>query len=97
MIVARRLAAGYGRAYNVSDAADAAFRIRETEVSKVKDFMLMVEEKIRQRMPGGRQMVRLVDVTTEAKPWWRLDLDGAGGQREFLRAAADASARIPRI
>ena len=62
-----------------------------------RDIVMIVDESLVNECGAeARQMVWFVDVTIEKQADGGVELHGAGGERQFLRRAAAASARIRR-
>ena len=61
-----------------------------------REFVMIVNETFREECGEARQMVWFVDSTIEKKPHGGVELDGAGGEREFLHPGRALRRRIPR-
>ena len=74
------------RAHDLSDDEDADREFAKDKDGATRDIVMIVDEQIANECHEPRQMVWFVDVTIENKPMVDVELPGAGGERQFLRA-----------
>ena len=54
--------------------------------ARKRDFVVIVDESLANECLEARQMVWIVDITAEPRPFGVVELDRARGERQFLRA-----------